>query len=252
MHVTSRFHHILIFSTNMFNDIRSNSKIVVVPVPHNIPSSSSIFESWFRLHMASLPFPESRPALVLDLDDTLIATTFIRPSTENFPIRVRRRQFFAKLRPGLLSFIKTVSIDYDLFFFTASAREYGDPIVDIISPETPRERRFFRDSCSPCCGYPVKDLRILGRPLNRVLLIDDLEGSALMQPGNLIRVSPWQGTDDNDEVLLGQLLPILREIAHESDLPLAMLDAMNRNQCQDLFASKIPPTDWDGDVEEGA
>jgi Dullard-like phosphatase family protein len=194
------------------------------------------------------PF-QSRPALVLDLDDTLIATTFIRPSTENFAIRVRRRQFFAKPRPGLLSFIKTVSQEYDLFFFTASTREYGDQIIDVISPETPHERRFFRDSCSPCCGYPVKDLKLVGRPLNRVLLVDDLEGSALMQPGNLVRVSPWQGTDEGDNVLLGQLLPILQEIAGAKDLPLAMLEAMNRGQCEDLFLSKIPEADWDGEAE---
>jgi Dullard-like phosphatase family protein len=201
--------------------------------------------------MASACPTESRPALVLDLDDTLVATTFIRPCTETFAIRVRRRQFFARLRPGLLSFIKTVSEDYDLFFFTASAREYGDPIIDIISPETPRERRFFRDSCSPCCGYPVKDLRLLGRPLSRILLIDDLEGSALMQPANLVRVSPWQGSDEGDCVLLGQLLPILREIARERDLPQAIRDAMSRNQCRDLFASKIPAADWNADLENG-
>jgi RNA polymerase II subunit A small phosphatase-like protein len=213
-------------------------------------SSFSIFEGLLFFPMTTISFRESRPALVLDLDDTLITTTFIRPSTENFPIRVRRRKFFAALRPGVLSFIKTVSVDYDLFFFTASAREYGDPIIDIISPETPRERRFFRDSCSPCCGYPVKDLRLLGRPLNRILLIDDLEGSALMQPGNLVRVSPWRGTDDNDTVLLGQLLPLLREITNEDDLPSAIMNSMNRNPYQDLFASKIPAYDWDGRLEE--
>jgi Dullard-like phosphatase family protein len=197
--------------------------------------------------MGACSSPESRSALVLDIDDTLIATSFIRPSTDNFAIRVRRRQLFAKPRPGLAAFIQTVSRDYDIFFFTASAREYGDLIIDAIAPDTPRERRFFRDSCLPCCGYPVKDLRILGRPLSRVLLIDDLEGSALMQPANLVRVSPWQGTDEADSVLMGQLLPVLQEIAGESDLPTAVVTAMQRNQCRDLFMSSIPVTAWQSD-----
>jgi CTD small phosphatase-like protein 2 len=191
--------------------------------------------------MSSLPSPESRASLVLDLDDTLIATTFLRPSTENFSIRVRRRQLFAKPRPGLISFLQTVSEDYDVFFFTASAREYGDPIIDAIAPGTPAERRFFRDSCSPYCGYPVKDLRLLGRPLSKILLIDDLEGSALMQPENLIRISPWHGLDENDNVLMGQLLPLLREIAMEEDLRSTVAVVLEKNGCKDLFPSQIEP-----------
>jgi Dullard-like phosphatase family protein len=186
---------------------------------------------------------QSRAALVLDLDETLIATTFLRPSTENFPIRVRRRQLFARPRPGLISFIKTVSQDYDVFFFTASCPEYGDPIIDQIAPGTPAERRFFRDRCSPFCGYPVKDLRLLGRPLTQVLLIDDLEGSALLQPENLVRVSPWQGVNETDTVLLGQLLPVLQEIAAESDLPKAVARVIGRNRSNDLFVSRIPVGD---------
>jgi TFIIF-interacting CTD phosphatase-like protein len=195
--------------------------------------------------MAASSSHESRPALVLDIDDTLLATSFIRPSTENYAIRVRRRQIFARPRPGLASFLKTVSQHYDLFFFTASAREYSDPIIDLIAPDVPPNRRFFRDSCSPQCGYAVKDLRILRRPLNRVLLVDDLEGSALLQPANLVRVSPWQGAGagGGDTVLMGQLLPLLSEIAGDGDLPRAAATAMHRNRCTDLFASTIAPDD---------
>jgi hypothetical protein len=113
-----------------------------------------------------------------------------------------------------------------------------------------RKTDFSAKTASPCCGYPVKDLRILGRALNTILLIDDLEGSALMQPGNLVRVAPWHG-DENDSVLMEQLLPILREIAGEKDLPQAMLNVMDRMQCRDLFTSKIPQGDCDSDFEEG-
>jgi TFIIF-interacting CTD phosphatase-like protein len=130
--------------------------------------------------------------------------------------------------------LKSVSQDYDIFFFTASTREYANPIIDAIAPETPPERRFFRDSCTQSYGYSVKDLRKIGRPLNRVLLVDDLEGSALMQPGNLVRIAPWQGGED--AALLDQLLPLLQEIVGETDLPKAVRSSAQRHAPKDLFA----------------
>jgi Dullard-like phosphatase family protein len=179
------------------------------------------------------------PAIVLDLDETLISTSLIRPESESIAIRVRRRQLFVRPRPGLSHFIKSLSDSFDIYFFTSSAREYANPIIDAIAPETPGERRFFRDSCIPYCGYPVKDLRLLGRPLSRVLLIDDLEGSALMQPENLIRVSAWQGIDESDNVLIQQLLPALIDIAQESDLRIAFMNSAQRHQYHGLFLSSM-------------
>jgi Dullard-like phosphatase family protein len=176
-----------------------------------------------------------RAALVFDLDDTLVSTSVIQPEREHIAIRVRRRRLFAKPRPGLTTFLKTVSQRYDVYFFTASAREYANPIIDAISPDTPPERRFFRESCFPYSGYPVKDLRIIGRPLNRVLLIDDLAGSALLQPENILRISPWHGTNENDSVLLLQLLPLLHDISWEEDLPRAARDSVCKHGCTDLF-----------------
>jgi Dullard-like phosphatase family protein len=177
----------------------------------------------------------TRPAVVLDLDETLVSTTMIRPEGESVCIRVRRRQFFVRFRPGARSFIQSIGRVFDVYFFTSSVREYGNPIIDAIAPEIPADHRFFRDSCVSYCGYPVKDLRLLRRPLNQIVLVDDLEGSALLQPENLIRVQPWQGTDVNDRVLLSQLLPALMEVAPARDLPRALCCSGERNQNGGLF-----------------
>ena len=65
-----------------------------------------------------------------------------------------------------------------------------------------------------------------------------MEGSALMQPKNLIRVSPWYG-DDNDKVLIEQLMPVLLGIACEADLPTACLRVMDQQQFPELFTSQL-------------
>jgi TFIIF-interacting CTD phosphatase-like protein len=182
-------------TSNPFNlgcecNITNGPGLSVLNLSHGALKSMKTAIFHFLLSMSSSS--TSRNSVVLNLDETFIVTTFLHPSTGNFPIRVRRRQLFVKPRTGLKTFIRTASQDYDLFSFPVSARKYGNTIIDVISPETPPECRFFRDDCLLYCGYQVKDLRILGGPLSQILLIDDLEGSALMQPANLVRVSLWQ------------------------------------------------------------
>jgi TFIIF-interacting CTD phosphatase-like protein len=180
-----------------------------------------------------------RPAIAFDLDETLISTSLICSDPESINVRIRRRHFFVRPRPGLLTFLARISTAFDVYFFTSSAREYGNPIIDAIAPGTPGDRRFFRDSCVSFCGYPVKDLRLLNVPLSRILLVDDLEGSALLQPQNLVRVAPWQGSDPRDNVLHAQLLPALMEIADAGDLPSAFLASSRKNQYGGLFLSAV-------------
>jgi Dullard-like phosphatase family protein len=169
-----------------------------------------------------------RPTLVLDLDETLVFTVAIRPAVDHIPIRVGRRRFYVLPRPGLAQFISTVSPLFDIFFFSASPAEYANRIINAIAPDTPQERRLFRDSCLTCGGYPVKDLRLLRRPLDRVLLVDDIGGSALGQPQNLIRITPWHGADPADDALMGQLLPLLKAIVNEANLPVAIVHELGK------------------------
>jgi Dullard-like phosphatase family protein len=180
------------------------------------------------------PASLSRPILVLDLDETLIFAVAIRPIADHISVRVGRRRMFVLLRPGLSQFLTSISAFFDLYFFTASAKEYANQIIDAISPETPSERRFFREHCFNWCGYPVKDLRALKRPLERMLLVDDMEGSALGQPQNLIRISPWNGNDQTDSVLLDQLLPLLKSVANERNLPAAAFNVAKQKGWKNL------------------
>jgi Dullard-like phosphatase family protein len=176
-----------------------------------------------------------RPVLVLDLDETLVCSVAIRPAMDHIAIRVGRRRVYVISRPGLPQFLTSISLLFDVCFFTASVKEYADQIIDAIAPQTPPERRFFRDSCTAYGGYPVKDLHTVKCSMDRVLLIDDVEGSALWQPENLIRISPWQGSDRTDSVLMAQLLPVLLAVAHEKNLPAMAIRRVRETGPQDLF-----------------
>jgi TFIIF-interacting CTD phosphatase-like protein len=117
----------------------------------------------------------------------------------------------------LAEFLTRVQKIYDVFFFSASAAEYGNAIINTIAPEVRPCRRFFRDSCKSLSGYLVKDLGILRRSLSQTLLVDDVAGSALEHPANLLRIRPWMG-DPADHVLLDELLPLLENISFYSDM----------------------------------
>lgn len=110
-----------------------------------------------------------------------------------FTVKFNRRRVYVTTRPGLQSFYSTVKKMFDIYFFTSSEKKYADQIIDFIDDSIPHERRFFRDSCICYAGYYVKDLSILKRDLQDVVLLDDTEGCALKQPKNLIRVNPWYG-----------------------------------------------------------
>ena len=72
--------------------------------------------------------------MALDLDETLIHTEFNRP-------RLRQRAKvimnmkpegigYVLYRPGVIDFLKSVTQLYEVAIFTASVKEYADPIID--------------------------------------------------------------------------------------------------------------------------
>jgi Dullard-like phosphatase family protein len=183
-----------------------------------------------------------RPAIAFDLDDTLVFSTLLKPGNHDyFLIKMRKRRMFVQMRPGLLQFLARIQRLYDVFFFTSSLAEYANPIIDKIAPSVLSCRRFFRDSCHSEGGYLVKDLRVLRRSLHQTLLVDDTLGSALDNPSNLIHVSPWSG-DPRDDLLLRRLLPVLENLAYESELISSMQEMVTARGYRDLSLFPVSRT----------
>lgn len=186
--------------------------------------------------------------VVLDLDETIISSTSLRPPAEHF-LKVKipsiRRYLYVQFRPGLKDFFKEMSKNgIDIFIFTSEPKKVANPIIDAlalklfstshsnpnnkidekdrnisnttncISQIIPQNHRLFREDCIIENGYYVKDLNIINNmktehfyPINNIILVDDMQGNAQRQPQNLIKIKPWYGNEENDNELLGYVLP---------------------------------------------
>ncbi|OHS98736.1 NLI interacting factor-like phosphatase family protein [Tritrichomonas foetus] len=187
--------------------------------------------------MFSIPPPSSymhtKPALVIDLDDTIIHSTIKPMGQDSFQVKLGRRRLFVDVRPGVADALKVLSSIYELFIFTASQVEYAEPIIEKVAPFIPKINRFYRDSCAPFCGYMVKDLNLLNRPLESIILVDDIIGSGLMQPKNIIGIPPWNG-NVNDQIFTAVLLPLLLMVATAKHPIEFMRHVINNGQFNEL------------------
>lgn len=160
-----------------------------------------------------LPFKhDTRPTLVLDLDQTLVYSTFEMPRCYDFDIRVpgMGSVIYVKLRPHMARFIETIGASYEIVVFTAAKKEYAQRVVGEIDRNRHIKHILYRDSCTLFNGKYIKDLSRLGRPLSDVILVDDIPYSYKLQPRNGVHIPPYTG-EDNDDALL-ELMEFLRRL----------------------------------------
>lgn len=98
--------------------------------------------------------------------------------------------------------------------FTASTQAYADPIIDHIDPNKVIQHRLYRESCSFIRNQIfVKDLRVLGRDLANIVLVDNAPYSYMMQLGNAIPILPYyKGKDDDQLISLENYLMNLKDV----------------------------------------
>ncbi|KAJ6253056.1 scp1-like small phosphatase 4-related [Anaeramoeba flamelloides] len=125
---------------------------------------------------------------------------------------------YVQKRPHLKTFLETCSQLFEVVVFTAGTKEYADIILDELDPNNVLiSHRLYRDSCKEVeQDMYVKDLSLLGRDLDRVLIIDDLPSSYSLQPQNAIPIEKFCGNYfnssfyyDDDEIFDNELPRIL-------------------------------------------
>ena len=96
--------------------------------------------------------------------------------------------------------------------FTSGVPEVANRILDALDPKQQLfSFRFFREHCYPTeKGFFIKDLRILNRAPNSVVLVDNAAYSYGFQPFNGIPIVPFEGDPDDAELIfLAQYLDYL-------------------------------------------
>lgn len=176
-------------------------------------------------HPSLLPRPVpavvGRKCLVLDVDETLVHSSYqpVKKYDLHLPLRVNGNicNVYVAYRPKLREFLQAMAPLYEVVIFTASVSVYCDPLMNNIDPKGALGTgRLFREHCSVVNGSYVKDLSLLGRPLDQVCIIDNSPVAYLFQPRNAIPILSW--FDDPADEELMKLVPILQQMATSRDV----------------------------------
>ncbi|KAL3496614.1 NIF-domain-containing protein [Aspergillus germanicus] len=160
----------------------------------------------------ALPHLRSRKCLVLDLDETLVHSSFKVLERADFTIPVeiegQYHNIYVIKRPGVDQFMKRVGELYEVVVFTASVSKYGDPLLDQLDIHGVVHHRLFRDSCYNHQGNYVK---VIGRDLRDTIIIDNSPTSYIFHPQHAIPISSWFSDAHDNELL--DLIPVLEDLA---------------------------------------
>lgn len=188
--------------------------------PGRQPTSQN--ESFLLPPLAS--FLANRKTLVLDLDETLVHSSFKPIPNADFVIPVeiedQVHQVYVLKRPGVDQFMKKMGEHYEIVVFTASLAKYADPVLDLLDKHKVVHARLFREACSNHKGNYVKDLGRLGRELKKTIIIDNSPASYMFNPENAIPIESWFD-DENDTELL-DLVPLLEDLTKVDDVAVAL------------------------------
>ena len=107
-----------------------------------------------------------------------------------------------------------MSKHFEIVIFTAALKEYADWILDTIDSFHLISHRLYRQHTTPHQDYAIKDLAKLGRPMNKLLLVDNLaENYVHTTPCNGITIPSWY--EDMDDTALELLGSFLKQLAVE-------------------------------------
>ena len=139
--------------------------------------------------------------LVLDLDETLVHYF----EDEN--------EAYVKVRMGAENFIRTLSKYCEIAIFTASTKYYADIVIDGLDCKDLIDYRLYRQHTTVIDGVNIKDLSKLGRNLNKIIIIDNIEENYQFQKNNGLNISDFEGDENDNELdyLLKDLLTLVQQ-----------------------------------------
>lgn len=136
-----------------------------------------------------------KKCLVLDLDETLVHSSFEPVSQAHYviPINIEGvvHNVYVIKRPGVDEFLKRVSEHYEIMIYTASLSKYADPLLDKLDIHQVISIRLFRENCTFHDGHYVKDLSLINRDISSTIIVDNSPMSYKFHPENAIDCSSF-------------------------------------------------------------
>jgi Dullard-like phosphatase family protein len=106
---------------------------------------------------------------------------------------------------------------YEIIVFTSATKEYADPIENSIEQnEKYFDARLYRHHTIIYENDFVKDISRIGRPLDSIIIVDNMPQNFRLQKENGIFIKPFWGDDIFDTALFS-LADILEKIHNQFD-----------------------------------
>lgn len=195
------------------------------------PSRTKLLPDWNQIPNIPPDFP-APPTLVIDLENTLVSSTWDR----KFGWRHAKR-------PGVDKFLATMSQYYEIVIFTPSPDGLAAPVIDSLDPKGFAMHRLHREATNYHNGVHCKDLSWLNRPMRKIIALDDEPEALQFQPENLIRVKPFDDPSNQDDTTLERITPLLVEISREGydNIPELLLQfrGMDADQIADEHERRV-------------
>ncbi|XP_070810223.1 carboxy-terminal domain RNA polymerase II polypeptide A small phosphatase 1 isoform X2 [Pituophis catenifer annectens] len=165
-----------------------------IPVNNNAPllveENGSVTKTTVKYLLPEIkPQDASKICVVIDLDETLVHSSFKPVNNADFII--------------------PVEID-------GVMHQYADPVADLLDKWGAFRARLFRESCVFHRGNYVKDLSRLGRDLTRIIIVDNSPASYVFHPDNAVPVASWFDNMADTELL--DLLPFFERLSKVDDV----------------------------------
>ena len=163
---------------------------------------------------------EDKKTLILDLDETLVHSSFTPFEKNDIILEVDFEGIMYKIyvlvRPFAKEFLNKVSKFFEVVIFTASIQKYASPLLNILDKEKNIRYRLYREECTFINGLFIKDLKRLNRPLSDLIIVDNSPLAYTFNIENGLPIKTWY--DDINDKELNKILPLLIFLSKVKDV----------------------------------
>ena len=187
-------------------------------------------------------YPQKK-TLVLDLDETLVhssMTPFTKPSDISITINVKGKNYnvYVLKRPYLEHFLMEMSYIYEIIVFTASLKEYAEPLMKRLDKHKVIKCVLNREHCLFEQGNYFKDLKVINRDIKDLIIIDNNPVSYFYNKENGVPILSWFNDPKDNELI--KLIPLLKFLSRVNDVrPIINQIVIKKNDQEDELNYKL-------------